>query len=170
MLCQLDLVCLAEQQKGQTTQQAAQGPSCSKRPIADYAFNPNARSFVPSKVFRRVSVQTLKPDSRFALNTAFIASQAAPPESRSAAPEPASPRIAAKLAAPSSHKSSSTQEASARPTPMQPAAVDTAPEAGASKLNISTTPGSDSQSAADAQGLLANCVRDPCLTDGKEQL
>ena len=126
-------------------------------------------SFVPSKIFRRASVQTLKSDSRFARHTGSIASQAAPPDCRSAAPDPASPRIAAKLATPSSLKSSSTQEASAKPTSTQAEALDTAAAAGASKLNVSTAPGSDSQSAADAQGLLINCAREPCLIDGKEQ-
>ncbi|KAL3149921.1 hypothetical protein ABBQ38_013285 [Trebouxia sp. C0009 RCD-2024] len=151
-----------ERQKGQITQQAAQGPSC-KQPMAQYAFNPNARSFVPSKTFQRVNVQTLKSDSSFrARNTCSIASQAASPGGCTAALQPASPRIAAEMATPTSQKSSSTQEAPARPTPIQPAAVGTASEAGTPTISDSTTPGSESHSAQDS---MANCAQDSRPTD-----
>lgn len=166
MPCQLDLVCLAEQQKGQTIQQPAQSPSC-KQPMAQYAFNPDARSFVPSKIFQRVNVQTLKSDSGFrALNTCSKASQAASPDSHKAALQPASPRIAAKMATPTSQKSSSTQEASVTPKSTQPAAVGTATEAGSPTISDSTTPGSESHSVQDS---MANCAKDSQLTDGREQ-
>ncbi|KAL3149918.1 hypothetical protein ABBQ38_013283 [Trebouxia sp. C0009 RCD-2024] len=91
-----------------------------------------------------------------------IAAQSASPDSSKAALHPASPRIAAKMATPTSQTSSSTQEASARPTPTQPAAVGTASEAGTPTIIDSTTHGSESHSAQDP---MAICAKDSWLTD-----
>lgn len=170
MYCQLDLVCHADQQKGKTSQQAAENASC-KRSIAHYVFNPNAPAFVSTRMFKGTNQQTQKCETNCDThNTASIAPQAkgSVPDKRSVAHAPASPRIAAKMAAPSSQKHCSTQEAPVRPPPMQSAAVDTAPTAAVSKQVDSTNP-SISQSAAEAPSTTAHCARDSGQSDGKEQ-